>query len=296
MFAFQTERAFGEARFSATFVIAAQYFVNAVTRTGLVYDSRFVPPRSAETSTVILYLIRQGELVLYAPERRALRGPIAVLLGENDFEGRAGTAGLPFRTSGSPFEAIEVRIARSDLLVPGGSGVPTVALPDAIWTAAREVTALAARRDPPEQAVGELMRALTDAGIVAPRLVQQDAAASASYERIWMAARPAAEAFDLPMSLDGLALMAGLSLRQINRDIASFVSAFRVPFTAWRELLRRLRIKSAVLGLSVGDLPIHEVARLAGYGSAEALARAFRDAGLPPPSRVRSALLEADGP
>lgn len=49
------------------------------------------------------------------------------------------------------------------------------------------------------------------------------------------------------------------------------------------------------MGLSVESMPVAEVARIAGDGSAEAMARAFRDAKLPSPTRVREEML-ADAP
>jgi transcriptional regulator GlxA family with amidase domain len=53
---------------------------------------------------------------------------------------------------------------------------------------------------------------------------------------------------------------------------------------------RRLRLKMAVIMLSAKDATVAEVARVVGYGSADAMARAFRDAELPAPSEVREAL------
>jgi AraC-like DNA-binding protein len=49
-----------------------------------------------------------------------------------------------------------------------------------------------------------------------------------------------------------------------------------------------LRLRSAVLLLSAPDGGVAEVAKLVGYGSPIAMARAFRDADLPPPSVIQA--------
>ena len=84
----------------------------------------------------------------------------------------------------------------------------------------------------------------------------------------------------------------GLSVRQLRRDIDGFVDAFQFGLGGWRHEMRRLRLKIAALGLSAEGATVAEVARATGYGSTEAMARAFREAGLPPPSTVLSAFAE----
>ena len=51
-----------------------------------------------------------------------------------------------------------------------------------------------------------------------------------------------------------------------------------------------LRLKVAVLFLSAEGISVAEVAEASSYGSVDAMARAFRDAGLPPPSKVQAQL------
>ena len=92
-------------------------------------------------------------------------------------------------------------------------------------------------------------------------------------------------------SLDEVASHAGLSTRSVARDLAAFTQAHVVPFQSWRSGTRQMRLKLAVLALSAPDLPITEVAKLVGYGSVDAMSRAFRDAAQPPPREVRSTLL-----
>jgi len=56
---------------------------------------------------------------------------------------------------------------------------------------------------------------------------------------------------------------------------------------SFRDVVSDVRLRWAVLLLSAPALPIRDIARASGYGSLQALGRAFRDAGLPPPSAVR---------
>jgi transcriptional regulator GlxA family with amidase domain len=51
-----------------------------------------------------------------------------------------------------------------------------------------------------------------------------------------------------------------------------------------------LRLRTAVVLLSAAEATVVEVARLVGYGSPIAMARAFRDAKLPAPSVVQAEL------
>ena len=51
-----------------------------------------------------------------------------------------------------------------------------------------------------------------------------------------------------------------------------------------------LRLRAAVLLLSAPDATPNEVAKVVGYGSLDAMGRAFRDAQLPPPSLVQGAV------
>ena len=58
----------------------------------------------------------------------------------------------------------------------------------------------------------------------------------------------------------------------------------------YRDALLLLRLRSAALMLSAPDATVVEVAKLVGYGSPIAMARAFRDAKLPAPSVVQAEL------
>jgi transcriptional regulator GlxA family with amidase domain len=75
--------------------------------------------------------------------------------------------------------------------------------------------------------------------------------------------------------------------------MTEFFRAFHFIGTGWRDATRRWRLKLAVHGLSAADTTVGEVARVAGYGGSEAMARAFRNAGMQAPVAVRAALRDA---
>ncbi|MBL9020963.1 MAG: helix-turn-helix transcriptional regulator [Myxococcales bacterium] len=286
-----TERRFGDGAFRATFLIDRQVFVNVVSRSALTHDSRFVPRLSKPSAGVLLYLIHAGCLDVLE-SRAQHRGPVALLLDEEQFEGSPTRSAMPFRSYGTPFEAVEIRFSREHLRFDPGPRPATFSVPAEIWDQVARVLARA-DGDAGAQTVRDLFEQLAVAGFVAPDLAKAITTEDDHLSRVWRAVRPMASAFDLLGSLESLALGAGLSLRQVAREIEGFSSSMRAPFFGWRESLRRYRIKAAILGLSAESLPIAEVARIAGYGSAEAMARAFRDASLPSPSRVREEILLA---
>jgi AraC-like DNA-binding protein len=293
VFLASTQRRLGSGVYAATYVIDTEIFASLVRRRGLVYDTRFVPPRGGSSDDLLVYLVVEGSFVQLSEPAVTWEGPTLVVLDEDQFEGARGVAGLPLRSWGDPFRLVELRVARPSVRIDPLPKRPFVwPLGGAVWDRARETLDLAERGAPFEASFRALVEALAGAGVLAPGLVDRLTAEDRRFSRLWAAARPMAEAFDLVASLDAIALGAGLSLRHVTRELKDFESAQRVPFWGWRESTRRLRLKVAILGLSVETLAIAEVARGAGYGSVEAMARAFRDASLEAPSRVRQRLLE----
>jgi transcriptional regulator GlxA family with amidase domain len=79
----------------------------------------------------------------------------------------------------------------------------------------------------------------------------------------------------------------GVSLRQADRHIKDFVASFALVGQGWRPTTRHLRLKMATLLLSAEGASVAEVASAVGYRSSDAMARAFRDAGMQPPTIVK---------
>jgi AraC-like DNA-binding protein len=294
VFVASTQRRFGAGVFGATYVIDADLFVSLVTRSGLIFDTRFAPPREGGSEDLLLYLVVDGHFAHLSSPTQVWAGPTLVVLDEDQFEGARGVPGLPLRSWGDPFRVVELRVARRSMSLDPLPARPFVwPVEGAVLDRAREALAASVAGE----SIGAPLRAYVDAlaasGIVSSELARGLTHEDQRFSRLWAAARPMAEEFDLVASLDAIALGAGLSLRHVTREVKDFASALRVPFWGWRESTRRLRMKVAMLGLSVEAMPIAEVARVAGYGSVEAMARAFRDAKLEAPSRVRQRLLES---
>src|SRR5207302_10226440 len=90
-------------------------------------------------------------------------------------------------------------------------------------------------------------------------------------------------------SLKQIASLAGLSLRQLGRDLTELTRTFGLFGGGFRDAMRILRLRAAALLLSAPDATPNDVARVVGYSSLDAMGRAFRDARLPPPRLVHSA-------
>jgi transcriptional regulator GlxA family with amidase domain len=99
--------------------------------------------------------------------------------------------------------------------------------------------------------------------------------------------RPLYQDLATSASLKQIAPLAGLSLRQIGRDLRELTQTFGLFGRGFRDAMRVLRLRAAVLLLSAPDSSPSDVARTVGYGSLDAMGRAFRDALLPAPRVVQ---------
>jgi len=112
--------------------------------------------------------------------------------------------------------------------------------------------------------------------------------------RLWAVMRPLYQDLATSASLKQIAALAGLSLRQLGRDLRDLTRTFGLFGTGFRDAMRVLRLRAAVLLLSAPDGSPSDVARTIGYGSLDAMGRAFRDAHLPAPSIVQEAVRYRD--
>jgi transcriptional regulator GlxA family with amidase domain len=111
------------------------------------------------------------------------------------------------------------------------------------------------------------------------------------FRRLWSAMQPLYATYGATTSLKQIASSLGMSMRQVGRDAKDLAAAFGIG-GGYRDALLVLRLRVAVLLLSAPDATVADVAKLVGYGSAIAMARAFRDAKLPAPSVIQTALRE----
>ena len=269
-------------------------WMNIVERSGLTLDTRLVPAaKGAPRPGVCLYLLHRGAFVLDGDHGPRFEGPAAFLLSEQHLEGAHGARSTTFRANGSPFAAIEMHLAEADVLARRAEPPSTLEVDHRTWTATARVIGLAQEASGDthdlEAAVVDLLRALAETGAIAARRAEA-ARAPVRFERLWRAVRPMAERFALTATMNELGAVADVSPRQLDRYLKEFFETFAMVGGGWRAATVHLRIKLAVMFLSAEDVSVAEVARAVGYGSADAMARAFRDAGLSAPTTVREAL------
>jgi transcriptional regulator GlxA family with amidase domain len=96
-----------------------------------------------------------------------------------------------------------------------------------------------------------------------------------------------AEQLYLTPTLQEVGELTGLSTRMVERYVQEFVGDFGLAGGSWRASTRYLRLRLAAILLTAKGATVSEVALRVGYRSADAMARAFRDAGMLPPSDVQ---------
>jgi len=285
---------FGAGTMRSKVLLERRFWAHVVERDGLVFDARFVPGAAGRPGNAVVYLLLEGTVAVFAPVETRFVGPAAFLLDEAQFEGADGRRSFVFRSTGSPFVAFELRLSPEDVVATAPSRPAILASDERTWAAVRAVVQLdGSSASQLAAATVEVLASLAELGVVRPDLARGVVEGDARFARVWAGLRPIFERFYVMPTLDELASGTGLSLRQVAREVKEFTLAFRLMESGWRDATRRTRFKFAILGLSAADNSIADVARAAGYGSTDAMARAFRDAGLPPPLTVQAALRAA---
>lgn len=282
----------GAGRMDWAVAFAPRMRLTIVERRGLVLDTRFVPPAvQAAGDNLCLYLLLRGTWRL-GGGALGFEGPAAFVVSEEQLEGGDGAHSLTYRTDARDFAMIEVHVGAGDTSLRPGALPTPVPLDERAWGAARRASAGALRDDDSAaSAISELVSELAASSIVGA-----DAAASATrpvaapFRVLWGALRPAVERFNLLASLDQISASMGTPPREVDRHVRAFISASGLVGGGWRPASRHLRLKMAVILLSADGASVAEVARVVGYGSSDAMARAFRDAALPSPGAVRDAV------
>ncbi len=277
------ETRIGSAGVRSTLVLERAVRGMIFLRDRLAFDTRFAAAAAGPAERV-------GHLFVMLAGRLACRGasvaaPVAYVLADREIE-RPHAAATTFRTDGERVHVIQLRFAADALRVPIGIEAGPLALPAACWDAAAAFVAA----PPTTAALVGLLEPLASAGVIA-----REVTASACDDepervrRLWATLEPLYTTFGGATSIKQIAASLGLSLRQVGRDAKEMARTF--GFTAgYRDALLVLRLRIAVLLLSAPEVTVAEVARLAGYGSAIAMARAFRDAKLPSPTAVQDEL------
>lgn len=270
----------------------------AVERQGLVFDTRFLASgRPLLGGGLIMYLGLEGRVVWH-PTGEVFEAPCWFVQRDEDFEG-AGTPGhATFRTDSPLLRAVEMRLDESFTEVR--SPAP---LSQAAAEAARAYHSASCNPGSPasdEVVLGlakDLLRVLVKermaTGVDTLELAEE---APRHLEVVWEALAAVFENLDLGATQDALAGESLLSTRQVHRDMVEMLERFRFPAKGWRDALHAWRLRLAIVLLSAEDTPILTVAKAVGYARAEAMANAFRAAGLPSPTALRKALLAGTAP
>jgi AraC-like DNA-binding protein len=279
-------RQFGPSTLTSTIFLERRFRAHVVTRDRLLYDSAYAPPAKKASPYVHLFAQLQGTFTtssgIHAP------APCAFVLAESEFD-RVEPGSTTFRSYGAPGEIVELRLTASDLARPVGLAHGAVEFPPAVWDAYHALA-----RTQSEAALHAVVAQLGEAGIVTRDLTTSIVTNEPDrYLRIWSTLKPFYNDLAMSTSLKQIAVIAGLSLRQLGRDLGDFTRDFGLG-GGFRDATRVLRLRAAVLFLSAPGGSPSEVAKAVGYGSLDAMGRAFRDAKLPAPSVVQEAVRYRD--
>jgi AraC-like DNA-binding protein len=257
-----------------------------VEREHLAFDTKYAAAASGKPEPVgHLFLLLEGTLTTDRGER--FSAPYGFVLGDDEWERRGkGANARTFRTEGTRVDVAQLRIAKEYLKVPVGMSAGALPMTDACWDAMRELL----RAAPSGEAapLAHTLDVLATADIVAPALTATVIGEEPErFRRLWTALRPLYQTYGATTSLKQLADALGMSMRQVGRDAKDISTAFGIG-GGYRDALLVLRLRTAVLLLSAPDAGVAEVAKIVGYGSPIAMARAFRDANLPAPSVIQA--------
>jgi AraC-like DNA-binding protein len=271
---------FGSSTLCSTVFLERRLRVHMVRRDRLLFDSAYAPPAKAVSANVHLFAQLSGTFMIAGGQ--PLAAPCAFALAETEFD-RVVPGALTFRSYGARCTIVEARVPASDLRRPVGLAHGPVELPPAAWAAYRALEAA-----PSEAAVHQLTDTLGAVGVLSRDLAASVVASEPErFLRLWAVMRPLYQNHATSASLKQIATLAGLSLRQLGRDLRDLTRTFGLFGAGFRDAMRVLRLRAAVVLLSAPDCTPSDVAHTVGYGSLDAMGRAFRDAHLPPPSNVQ---------
>jgi AraC-like DNA-binding protein len=278
-----------ESRVGSAAVRSSLIFERAVRgtifhREALAFDTRFAAAATGKLEPVgHLFLLHVGRFV--SDQGEILTGPVAFMLADDEWE-RRGKTSRTFRTDGPTVDVVQLRIANNQIRVPIGLPAGPLALTPACWDA----TAALLGGVPDASRLSTLIEALAGANVLAREMPTTVIAEEPErFRRLWDALQPLYQTYGATTSLKQLASSLGMSMRQVGRDAKDLSAAFGIG-GGYRDALLVVRLRMAVLLLSARDATVADVAKLVGYGSAIAMARAFRDAKLPAPSVVQTEL------
>lgn len=244
-----------------------------IRREGLAFDTRFAARAAGRAEPCgHVFLLLDGRFVHAGGVHQA---PVAFVLADDEIERVSGKS-RTFRTDGPRATVIQLRVEKRFLTSPVGLEHGPIEI--ASWDEARALA---------EQPTEPRLLAALLAALAIP--VEIELEEPERFRRLWAALQPLYTEYGATTSIKQLASALGMSMRQVGRDAKELASTFGLG-DGYRDALLMLRLRTAVLMLSAEEATVAEVARLVGYGSPIAMARAFRDAKLPTPSDVQNRL------
>lgn len=257
-----------------------------IRRESLVFDTKYLARAAGKPEPVgHLFLLLAGRFV--SDRGEIISAPVAHLLADEEME-RPSKTSRTFRTDGPRVDVVHLRIASDNLRAPIGMDAGPIALSPATWDAAAALVAGAPQGD--ATLLTRMIDALASSDVVTGGITSTVISDEPErYRRLWSALSQLFEVYGATTSLKQLASSLGMSMRQIGRDAKELATAFGMG-GGYRDALLVLRLRVAVLLLSAPDAGVGDIAKLVGYASPIAMARAFRDAKLPSPSVIAAAL------
>ena len=279
----------GDASLDSCVFFARGLRLHLMTTHALTFDSRFLCPFQPNgRDSVILIALIEGHAAFRESlgAKRTEFTHTVFRLRDDEYDRRHAQAPI-LRLGGARRRSIEIAMP-ADAIVMKARTAPT---PDAFDALAETMANRALSNEVRTQACVDLFAALHAEGFTSQPLADQaQEALPESVARVCQAMMSLYSRLDTGAYLELLANLAGISPRQATRDMVAFLATFPAPGRTFRELVKVLRIRRAAMLLSAPDVTVTSVARDVGYGGLDAMARAFRDAGLPSPSEVRAEL------
>jgi AraC-like DNA-binding protein len=226
---------------------------------------------------------------IHGPEEQHLAAPCALVTTEEQLEGAGGARPFTFSARGRPFQAIEIHVASEELTTTPAAFPVRLGLDEAGFAAAFDVARLSEHDDHTlERTFATLLGHLAKQKLISRPLAEHARRPPAkAFALLWAALRPMIERLYLNPTLQEVGDASGVSTRQLDRYVQRFVTSFGLVGERWRSATLHIRLKLAIILLSADGATVSEVASAVGYGSSDAMARMFRDAGLPGPATVQ---------
>jgi AraC-like DNA-binding protein len=264
-------------------LLERRFRVHLVVRDRLVYDTRFAARANGVLIPRLYFVIRGSVQVGDGAVMTAGR---AFVLADSEFECVAeGTQ--TFRTWGEPSSVLDLQLRAEDIRSPIGIANGPVALGEATWATVHAMSEALVAGASIEPLVPALLDQLVTDGAIGAAVPGSIEPAPEQLARVWAGLRPLYASHTTSASIFELKRLTGMSIRQLARDIKLLTRTFGLPGEGFRDTVKVMRLRTAVMLLSSPGATATEVAQQVGYKSLEAMGRAFRDAKLPAPSVVQ---------